>query len=57
MEVFSLAQKPARTPDEAMQKSYEFWNTQPVPKMGTTSFSQLILSFVVTFILIFLFYL
>ncbi|KAK7576459.1 hypothetical protein V9T40_012745 [Parthenolecanium corni] len=33
MEVFSLAQKPARTPDEAMQKSYEFWNTQPVPKM------------------------
>lgn len=34
MEVFSLAQRPARTHEEALQKSYQFWNTQPVPKMG-----------------------
>lgn len=33
MEVISLSQKPAKTPEEAMRKSYEFWNTQPVPKM------------------------
>lgn len=33
MEVFSLAQRPARTHEEALQKSYQFWNTQPVPKM------------------------
>lgn len=53
MEVFSLAQKPARTPDEAMQKSYEFWNTQPVPKMGTTSsFNLLFLLLILTLILI-----
>ncbi|CAH0549780.1 unnamed protein product [Brassicogethes aeneus] len=33
MEVFSLSQKPAKTQEEAMKKSYMFWNTQPVPKM------------------------
>jgi len=34
MEVFSLHQKPAKTAEEAMQKHYQFWSTQPVPKMG-----------------------
>lgn len=34
MEVFTLSQKPAKTQEEAMKKHYEFWNTQPVPKMG-----------------------
>lgn len=34
MEVFSMQQKPAKTPEEALTKSYQFWNTQPVPKMG-----------------------
>ncbi|KAK0074225.1 hypothetical protein PV325_009175 [Microctonus aethiopoides] len=33
MEVFKLQQKPAKTQEEAMQKSYQFWSTQPVPKM------------------------
>ncbi|XP_039288716.1 glycylpeptide N-tetradecanoyltransferase 1 [Nilaparvata lugens] len=33
MEVFSLQQKPAKTPEEALQKPYQFWSTQPVPKM------------------------
>lgn len=38
MEVFSMQQKPAKTPEEALTKSYQFWNTQPVPKMGTSTF-------------------
>ncbi|KAG5887318.1 hypothetical protein JTB14_006462 [Gonioctena quinquepunctata] len=33
MEVFSLSQKPAKTSEEALKKSYQFWSTQPVPKM------------------------
>ncbi|XKL61243.1 hypothetical protein PGB90_008300 [Kerria lacca] len=33
MEMISRTQRPARTPEEALQKSYQFWNTQPVPKM------------------------
>ncbi|XP_030755025.1 glycylpeptide N-tetradecanoyltransferase 1 [Sitophilus oryzae] len=33
MEVISLSQKPAKTPEEALKKSYQFWSTQPVPKM------------------------
>lgn len=32
--MISRTQRPARTPEEALQKSYQFWNTQPVPKMG-----------------------
>lgn len=38
MEVFSMQQKPAKTPEEALTKSYQFWNTQPVPKMGMVEF-------------------
>lgn len=34
MELYTLSQKPAKTPEEALKKSYQFWNTQPVPKMG-----------------------
>lgn len=33
MDVFTLQGKPAKTPEEAMNKSYQFWSTQPVPKM------------------------
>ncbi|KAF6214060.1 hypothetical protein GE061_011791 [Apolygus lucorum] len=33
MEVFSFHQKPAKTTEEAMQKQFQFWSTQPVPKM------------------------
>nr|CAD7431898.1 unnamed protein product [Timema monikensis] len=33
MEVLSYQQKPAKTTEEALQKQYNFWNTQPVPKM------------------------
>lgn len=33
MEAFSLPQRSAKTPEEAMQKQYQFWSTQPVPKM------------------------
>lgn len=34
MEAFNFQQKPAKTPEEALSKQYQFWNTQPVPKMG-----------------------
>lgn len=34
MEVFSINSKPAKTSDEALKKSYQFWSTQPVPRMG-----------------------
>ncbi|KAJ0182546.1 hypothetical protein K1T71_001915 [Dendrolimus kikuchii] len=33
MEVLNLHQKPAKTTEEALHKSYQFWSTQPVPKM------------------------
>jgi glycylpeptide N-tetradecanoyltransferase len=33
MEALTMNQKPAKTPEEALTKSYQFWNTQPVPKM------------------------
>lgn len=33
MEVLSFQQKPAKTTEEALQKQYKFWSTQPVPKM------------------------
>ncbi|CAK1601994.1 unnamed protein product [Parnassius mnemosyne] len=33
MEVLNLQQKPAKTTEEALHKSYKFWSTQPVPKM------------------------
>ncbi|XP_069702884.1 glycylpeptide N-tetradecanoyltransferase 1 [Periplaneta americana] len=33
VEVLSFQQKPAKTTEEALQKQYQFWNTQPVPKM------------------------
>ncbi|KAK9505244.1 hypothetical protein O3M35_009338 [Rhynocoris fuscipes] len=33
MEVFTFQQKPAKTTEEAMQKQYQFWSTQPVPRM------------------------
>lgn len=32
-----LPQKSAKTPEEASSKSYQFWNTQPVPKLGEMS--------------------
>lgn len=34
LRALALPQKPAKTPEEALTKSYQFWNTQPVPKMG-----------------------
>ncbi|XP_063395087.1 glycylpeptide N-tetradecanoyltransferase 2-like [Cydia fagiglandana] len=33
MDVLNLQQKPAKTTEEALHKSYQFWSTQPVPKM------------------------
>lgn len=36
MEVFSLQQRAAKTPEEALHKQYRFWYTQPVPKMSET---------------------
>ncbi|VVC32295.1 Myristoyl-CoA:protein N-myristoyltransferase,Myristoyl-CoA:protein N- [Cinara cedri] len=36
MEVFSLQQRAAKTPEEALHKQYRFWYTQPVPKMNET---------------------
>lgn len=34
MGALGLPQKSAKTPEEALSKSYQFWNTQPVPKLG-----------------------
>lgn len=39
MEVFSLQQRAAKTPEEALHKQYRFWYTQPVPKMSMYSLS------------------
>ncbi|XP_074096678.1 N-myristoyl transferase isoform X1 [Cotesia typhae] len=33
MEVLKMQHKPAKTQEEALQKTYQFWSTQPVPKM------------------------
>lgn len=36
IELFSVGQGPAKTMEEASRRSYQFWDTQPVPKLGTT---------------------
>lgn len=37
IELFSVGQGPAKTMEEASKRSYQFWDTQPVPKLGTYS--------------------
>uniref|UniRef100_A0A8C3KLP6 Uncharacterized protein n=1 Tax=Calidris pygmaea TaxID=425635 RepID=A0A8C3KLP6_9CHAR len=39
IELFSVGQGPAKTMEEASKRSYQFWDTQPVPKLGTYSLS------------------
>lgn len=34
IELFSVGQGPAKTMEEATRRSYQFWDTQPVPKLG-----------------------
>ncbi len=34
MRLMKLQPKPPRTPEEALYRQFEFWSTQPVPKMG-----------------------
>ncbi|XP_072343022.1 glycylpeptide N-tetradecanoyltransferase 1-like isoform X3 [Scyliorhinus torazame] len=34
IELFSVAQGPAKSMEEATKRSYQFWDTQPVPKLG-----------------------
>lgn len=34
IELFSVGQGPAKTMEEATHRSYQFWDTQPVPKLG-----------------------
>lgn len=36
IELFSVGQGPAKTMEEASRRSYQFWDTQPVPKLGMT---------------------
>ena len=36
MEQIMVGDKPARTKVEAKQRKYQFWDTQPVPKIGST---------------------
>lgn len=45
MEALTMAQKPAKTTEEAMAKQFQFWKTQPVPQLGkfTGHYVQLIL--------------
>lgn len=38
MESIKFLQKPAKTTEEAAHKQYQFWSTQPVPKMGIAFF-------------------
>ncbi|NWU72864.1 NMT1 tetradecanoyltransferase, partial [Pterocles burchelli] len=37
IELFSVGQGPAKTMEEASKRSYQFWDTQPVPKLGMYS--------------------
>uniref|UniRef100_A0A8C5ISD9 Glycylpeptide N-tetradecanoyltransferase n=1 Tax=Junco hyemalis TaxID=40217 RepID=A0A8C5ISD9_JUNHY len=37
IELFSVGQGPAKTMEEASKRSYQFWDTQPVPKLGMCS--------------------
>lgn len=37
IELFSVGQGPAKTMEEATRRSYQFWDTQPVPKLGVMS--------------------
>ncbi|XP_016383177.1 glycylpeptide N-tetradecanoyltransferase 1 [Sinocyclocheilus rhinocerous] len=39
IELFSVGQGPAKTMEEATRRSYQFWDTQPVPKLGETVIS------------------
>ena len=48
MEVLSFQQKAAKTTEEAMQKQYQFWSTQPVPRMGNI-FSNIVNSLQLSF--------
>jgi hypothetical protein len=41
IELFSVGQGPAKTMEEASKRSYQFWDTQPVPKLGMCLLSQL----------------
>lgn len=41
MEQLMAADKPARTRKEAKQRTYHFWDTQPVPKIGRPCFCAL----------------
>uniref|UniRef100_UPI00398E40C1 glycylpeptide N-tetradecanoyltransferase 1 isoform X3 n=1 Tax=Pristiophorus japonicus TaxID=55135 RepID=UPI00398E40C1 len=34
IELFSVGQGPAKSMEEATKRSYQFWDTQPVPKLG-----------------------
>lgn len=36
IELISVGQGPAKTMEEASRRSYQFWDTQPVPKLGVT---------------------
>ena len=36
IELFSVGAGPAKTMEEATRRSYQFWDTQPVPKLGIT---------------------
>uniref|UniRef100_A0A8C5IQA7 Glycylpeptide N-tetradecanoyltransferase n=1 Tax=Junco hyemalis TaxID=40217 RepID=A0A8C5IQA7_JUNHY len=38
IELFSVGQGPAKTMEEASKRSYQFWDTQPVPKLGMCTF-------------------
>lgn len=39
MRLMKLQPKPPRTPEEALYRQFEFWSTQPVPKMGKVLFT------------------
>lgn len=42
IELFSVGQGPAKTLEEASKRSYQFWDTQPVPKLGMYVLSSLV---------------
>lgn len=34
MQIMKLQPRPPRTSEEALEKRFDFWSTQPVPKLG-----------------------
>ena len=45
MEMLALTQlqAPVKTTEDAMEKQYKFWSTQPVPRIGNSQHNHIVL--------------